>query len=131
MATKGITVHAIRHLLAHAVFLRPRPWKLLWQWLNRRMRHNNDAPRAHYRRAAHRQLLVLGESRMMDGRLRAWIESPESEPGRMAAYVGVPPGSNIPLRRLPATGHCASQAEAKQWVEREAHAVLSSPRGGI
>jgi hypothetical protein len=64
---------------------------------------------------------------MMDGRLRAWIESPEGEPGGMAAFVGVPPGSNIPLRRLPATRHCASQAEAKQWVEREAQAIGGVP----
>jgi hypothetical protein len=45
----GVTVHAIRHLLARAVFLRPKTRDLLWRWLNWRMRHNEEARRAHYR----------------------------------------------------------------------------------
>jgi hypothetical protein len=60
---------------------------------------------------------------VFDGKFRAWIEVPEDKSGVVAAFVGVPPGSNVPLRRLPATKHCGSQAEAKQWVEREALAI--------
>jgi hypothetical protein len=64
---------------------------------------------------------------VIEGRLRAWIEIPEGKPGVVAAFVGVPPGSNVPIRRLPATKHCASQAEAKQWVESEAQAIGGVP----
>ena len=64
---------------------------------------------------------------MMDGRLRAWIETHKDKPGVVAAFVGVPPGSNISLRRLPATKYCASKAEAKQWVEGEAQAIGGVP----
>ena len=60
---------------------------------------------------------------MMDGRLRAWIEIPDDRPGIVAAFVGVPPGSTTPLRRLPATKYYASKAEARQWVEGEARAI--------
>jgi hypothetical protein len=64
---------------------------------------------------------------VINGRLRAWIETPDDEPGVVAAFVGVPPGSNVPIRRLPATKRCASHAEAKQWVESEARAIGGVP----
>ena len=74
---------------------------------------------------------------MIEGRLRAWIETPADKPGVVAAFVGVPPGSNVPIRRLPATKHCDSHAEAQQWVESEAQAIggvpvewVSNPEGG-
>jgi hypothetical protein len=61
--------------------------------------------------------------RMSEGRLRAWVEMREGKPGVLAAFVGVPPGSETPLRRLPATRHCTSHSEARQWVEDEARAL--------
>ena len=60
---------------------------------------------------------------MHDGKLRAWIDKPEDKQGVVAAFVGVPPGSDDPIRRLPATRRCASLTEARQWVEREAQAL--------
>ena len=60
---------------------------------------------------------------MSDGRLRAWIETRGDRPGVVAAFVGVPPDSDTPVRRLPATRHCASHSEAKRWVESEALAL--------
>jgi hypothetical protein len=60
---------------------------------------------------------------MDDGRLRAWIETRGGQPGVVAAFIGVPPGSDTPVSRLPATRHCTSQTEAKQWVENEARAL--------
>jgi hypothetical protein len=63
----------------------------------------------------------------MEGKLRAWIQTLEDRPGVVAAYVGVPPGSDAPLRRQPATRHCASPAEALQWVEAEADALGGVP----
>jgi hypothetical protein len=60
---------------------------------------------------------------MSDGKLRAWIEQPEDKQGVIAAFVGVPPRSDNPIPRLPATRRCASLTEARQWVEPEAHAL--------
>jgi hypothetical protein len=60
---------------------------------------------------------------VVEGRLRAWIEIRDDRPGVVAAFVGVPPGSNVPIRRLPATKHCASCADAMRWVENEARAL--------
>ncbi len=60
---------------------------------------------------------------MADGRLRAWIETRGGEPGVVAAFIGVPPDSDTPVRRPPATRHCASHTEARQWVESEAQAL--------
>lgn len=60
---------------------------------------------------------------MGDGRLRAWIETRGEQPGVLAAFVGVPPDSDTPVRRLPATRHCASCTEAREWVEGEARAL--------
>jgi hypothetical protein len=64
---------------------------------------------------------------MKDGRLRAWIEKPANRAGVVAAFVGVPPGSDVPLRRLPATKHFVSRDEARQWIEREAQAIGGVP----
>jgi hypothetical protein len=64
---------------------------------------------------------------MSDGRLRAWIEPRcGGQPGFVAAFIGVPPDSDTPVPRLPATRRCTSHAEARQWVENEARAL-----GGI
>jgi hypothetical protein len=60
---------------------------------------------------------------MSDGRLRAWIETRGDQPGVVAAFVGVPPDSDSPVRRLPATRHCESHSEARRWVESEARAL--------
>ena len=60
---------------------------------------------------------------MGDGRLRAWIETEGGQPGVVAAFIGVPPGSDTPVHRLPATRHCASPTEARQWVESEGQAL--------
>ena len=51
----GVTVNAIRHLLARAVFLRRAAKSFLFQWVAWRMRHNEAARRAHYRRYAEAQ----------------------------------------------------------------------------
>ena len=64
---------------------------------------------------------------MSDGRLRAWIETRGDQQGVLAAFIGVPPDSDTPVRRLPATRHCASHTEAKQWVEDEARALGDIP----
>jgi hypothetical protein len=65
---------------------------------------------------------------VVEGRLRAWIETRDGRPGVIAAFVGVPPGSNAPIRRLPATKHFCSCAEAMRWVESEALALGSGVR---
>jgi hypothetical protein len=52
----GVTVNAIRHLLACAVFLRRVTKSFLFQWVAWRMRHNEAARQAHYRRHAEAQL---------------------------------------------------------------------------
>ena len=44
----GVTVHAIRHLLARAVLLRPQTRTLLFQWADWRPRHNHEARQWHY-----------------------------------------------------------------------------------
>ena len=44
----GVTVQAIRHLLARAAFVRPGTRRLIFQWTNWRIRHNAQARRAHY-----------------------------------------------------------------------------------
>ena len=46
---------------------------------------------------------------------------------RGRAFLGVPPGSDTPVRRLPATRHCASHSEARQWIEQEAQALGGVP----
>jgi hypothetical protein len=51
-----MTVHAIRHILARVVFLRPGTRDLLWQWLKWRMQHNEAARRAHSRSRCNPQL---------------------------------------------------------------------------
>ena len=58
-----------------------------------------------------------------EGKLRAWIDQPEDKQGVVVAFVGVPPGSNDPIRRLPATRHCSSLTGARRWVEQEARAL--------
>ncbi len=58
-----------------------------------------------------------------DGKLRAWIDQPEDKQGVVVAFVGVPPGSNDPVRRLPAKRRCSSLTEARRWVEQEAQAL--------
>ena len=63
---------------------------------------------------------------MHEGKLRAWIDQPQDIGGVVAAFVGVPPGSNDPISRLPATRRFSSRTEARSWVEREAQAL-----GGI
>jgi hypothetical protein len=60
---------------------------------------------------------------MKNGRLRAWMKIPANRAGVVAAFVGVSPGSDVPLRGLPATKHFVSRDEARQWVEREAQAI--------
>ena len=60
---------------------------------------------------------------MHDGKLRAWIDQPEHNQGVVVAFVGVPPGSDDPIRRLPATRRCSSLTEAQQWVEGQAQAL--------
>jgi hypothetical protein len=60
---------------------------------------------------------------MPNGSFLAWIESSKDQPSVVAAFVGVPPGSKEPIRRLPATKHCASEGPARQWVESEANAI--------
>jgi hypothetical protein len=44
----GVTVQAIRHLLACAVFARPNARSLFFQWTDWRISHNAEARRAHY-----------------------------------------------------------------------------------
>jgi hypothetical protein len=45
----GVTIYAIRHLLARAIFLSQTTRKLLFQWADWRIRHNEIARSAHYR----------------------------------------------------------------------------------
>ena len=52
----GVTVHAIRHLLARAVLLRPQTRTLLFQWADWRPRHNHEARQWHYHHHSHMQL---------------------------------------------------------------------------
>jgi hypothetical protein len=59
-----------------------------------------------------------------NGRLLAWIEARNC--GRvLAAFVGgiVDGTAKQPAGRAPATQLCASQCEARQWVEGEAAAI--------
>jgi hypothetical protein len=52
----GITVNAIRHLMARALLLRrPARW-LLFAWADWRIAHNENARRASYRSRRHPQL---------------------------------------------------------------------------
>ena len=44
----GVTVQAIRHLLARAVFVGPGTRRLIFQWTDWRITHNAEARRAHY-----------------------------------------------------------------------------------
>ena len=71
-------------------------------------------------------VISIVRASMHDGKLRAWIDQPQDKGGVVAAFVGVPPGSNDPISRLPATRRFSSLTEARSWVEREAQAL-----GGI
>jgi hypothetical protein len=57
------------------------------------------------------------------GKIRAWTDPRADDAGVLAAYVGVPGDSQVPLQRAPATRLCASAAEARQWIESEAQAL--------
>ena len=59
-----------------------------------------------------------GRTMPSNNRLIAWIE-PESGQEFQAAFVS----AAMAARRRPATRRCASPAEARQWVEREAAAL--------
>jgi hypothetical protein len=52
----GVTIYAIRHLLAHAVLLKPKTRVLLFHWIDWRIRHNENARKAHYRHHIKMQL---------------------------------------------------------------------------
>ncbi|MGH6836832.1 MAG: hypothetical protein ACREC9_15135, partial [Methylocella sp.] len=52
----GVTVYAIRHLLAHAVLLHKKTRKLLFEWADWRIRQNETARRAHYQSRLYMQL---------------------------------------------------------------------------
>jgi hypothetical protein len=45
----GVTVQAIRHLLACAVFANPNTRQLIFQWTDWRIRHNLKAREEHYK----------------------------------------------------------------------------------
>jgi len=51
-----VTVQAIRHLLARAVFLRQQTLALLVHWIDWRIRHDQNARDAHYRLRINMQL---------------------------------------------------------------------------
>jgi hypothetical protein len=59
-----------------------------------------------------------GRTMPSNNRLIAWIE-PESGQEFQAAFVS----AAMAARRRPATRRCASPAEARLWVEREAAAL--------
>jgi hypothetical protein len=52
----GVTVPAIRYLLARALFLKPQTRNLLFRWADWRLRHNETARKAHYRKRSNAQL---------------------------------------------------------------------------
>jgi hypothetical protein len=54
-----------------------------------------------------------------NGRLRAWIE-PRDDARAVAAFVGA---TATAVRRAQATRLCASQCEAKRWIEAEATGI--------
>ena len=64
---------------------------------------------------------------MISGKIRAWIKAHEGGPGVVVAFVGVPDGSDVPLRRSPARRVCPSHEEGKRWVESEARALGGVP----
>ena len=57
----GVTVPAIRHLLARAIFLKPTTRELLFRWADWRLRHNAAARDTHYRRRIRAQLYTRAE----------------------------------------------------------------------
>jgi hypothetical protein len=52
----GITVYAIRHLLAHAVLIQQKTLAMLFHWMDWRISHNENARIAHYRMRLNMQL---------------------------------------------------------------------------
>jgi hypothetical protein len=44
----GVTVQAIRHLLARLVLIGPGTRQFIFQWIDWRIRHNEQARKAHY-----------------------------------------------------------------------------------
>jgi hypothetical protein len=52
----GVTICAIRHLLARAVFLRQTTQSFLFEWIDRRIRHNEFARKIHYQTRRKMQL---------------------------------------------------------------------------
>ena len=64
---------------------------------------------------------------MISGKIRAWIKAHEGGPGVVVAFVGVPDGSDVLLRRSPARRVCPSHEEGKRWVESEARALGGIP----
>jgi hypothetical protein len=63
---------------------------------------------------------------IIDGRIRAWIEARRGS-GVVAAFVGVPARSEVPLPRAPAMRTFATLAEARRWVACEARALGGVP----
>ena len=63
---------------------------------------------------------------IIDGRIRAWIEARRGL-DMVAAFVGVPARSEVPLPRAPARRAFATLAEARRWVACEARALGDVP----